>query len=274
MYDIEKTLFVTDLDGTLLRSDARISTFTADSVNECLRQGVKLAFATARSLHTAMKVVGQIDSCIPMILHNGAFIQRKSGEFLLKNIFDSASIKYIRSTLEKLKIPPIVYAIKGDKEFFSYVPETLTPEEIRFLETRRGDPRDNPISDENSLYDGEVFYISCLGRENILAKAYKEFDSRFTRIFQPDYYNGDFWLELLPGSSSKASAVLHLKKILGCEYIVAFGDAMNDISMFEVADESYAVANAVPELKAAATRIINSNDDDGVAKFMHEFILK
>ena len=76
MYDKEKTLFVTDLDGTLLRSDAALSDFTLRTVNELLSRRVKLAFATARSLHTAMKVVGEVDSKIPLILHNGAFIQK------------------------------------------------------------------------------------------------------------------------------------------------------------------------------------------------------
>lgn len=54
--------------------------------------------------------------------------------------------------------------------------------------------------------------------------------------------------------------------------MIAFGDAMNDIPMFEIADECYAVANAVPELKELATDVIESNEEDGVAKWlMHHF---
>ncbi len=57
---------------------------------------------------------------------------------------------------------------------------------------------------------------------------------------------------------------------MGIEYIVAFGDGKNDIEMFEIADESYAVENAIDELKAIATGIIESNDSDGVAKWLHK----
>ena len=68
---------------------------------------------------------------------------------------------------------------------------------------------------------------------------------------------------------SKASAVLQLKELLKADYVVAFGDGKNDIELFEIADESYAVKNAVEELKAIATGIIDSNDSDGVAKWLY-----
>lgn len=50
--------------------------------------------------------------------------------------------------------------------------------------------------------------------------------------------------------------------------IISFGDNLNDISMFLASDESYAVANAKQEVKERATGVIESNDDDGVAKFI------
>ena len=76
-------------------------------------------------------------------------------------------------------------------------------------------------------------------------------------------------MEIIPGTVSKANAILQLKKYLGADYIVAFGDGMNDLEMFELADESYAVENAVDELKAIATEVIDSNDSDGVARWLY-----
>ena len=52
--------------------------------------------------------------------------------------------------------------------------------------------------------------------------------------------------------------------------MISFGDAVNDIPMFEISDECYAVENAVEELKAAATGIIDSNENDGVANWLKE----
>ena len=56
--------------------------------------------------------------------------------------------------------------------------------------------------------------------------------------------------------------------LLICEKLVVFGDGKNDIDLFELADESYAVSNAHEDLKKYATAIISSNDEDGVAKWL------
>ena len=59
-YDLAKTLFVTDLDGTLLRSDGTLAEETAAAFNCMAAAGMKLTFATARSYHTAMLVAGAL----------------------------------------------------------------------------------------------------------------------------------------------------------------------------------------------------------------------
>ena len=72
----------------------------------------------------------------------------------------------------------------------------------------------------------------------------------------------------MPAQASKSDAIKKLKQIWGCTKVVSFGDSINDIPMFEVSDECYAVSNAVGELKRIATGIIESNDEDGVAKWL------
>ena len=74
----------------------------------------------------------------------------------------------------------------------------------------------------------------------------------------------------MSAKATKANAALQLKNILGCGRLVVFGDNRNDLSMFSVADECYAAANAVPELKEITTAVIGANDNDGVAKWILE----
>ena len=78
----------------------------------------------------------------------------------------------------------------------------------------------------------------------------------------------------MPQSSSKSNAVLRLKKYLNAEKVVVFGDGKNDVDMFNIADESYAVENAVEDLKKIATGIIGNNNDDSVAKWLELNILE
>ena len=72
----------------------------------------------------------------------------------------------------------------------------------------------------------------------------------------------------MPQNASKASAIVQLKQMLGCDHLVVFGDGINDIDMFQIADEAYAVENAVQELKDIANQVIEDNDHDGVARWL------
>ncbi|MEE3495490.1 MAG: HAD hydrolase family protein, partial [Butyrivibrio sp.] len=69
-----KTLYVSDLDGTLLRSDEQMSEYTNNTINRLVSEGMLFSYATARSLITAKKVTKGLNAKIPLIVYNGAFI--------------------------------------------------------------------------------------------------------------------------------------------------------------------------------------------------------
>ncbi|MDE5897578.1 MAG: HAD family hydrolase, partial [Clostridia bacterium] len=110
--------------------------------------------------------------------------------------------------------------------------------------------------------------FSCIDGAEKLAAVREALKEKFRCIFSKDIYSGEYWLEVMPESASKAHAANVLKELLGCDKLVCFGDNLNDIPMFEVADECYAVENAEEELKKIATGVIGGNDRDGVAKWL------
>ena len=69
---MEETLYLSDLDGTLLRSDQTLSARTCATVDRLVRAGVHFSYATARSIDTAARVTRGIGVDIPVIVHNGA----------------------------------------------------------------------------------------------------------------------------------------------------------------------------------------------------------
>lgn len=86
--------------------------------------------------------------------------------------------------------------------------------------------------------------------------------------FQQEIYRAEYWLEIMPKISTKANAILKLKEILKYDEVICFGDAINDLEMFKISNQSYAVENAVDQLKEQATAIIDSNENDGVANWL------
>ena len=264
-----RTLYVSDLDGTLLRSDQKTSGYTNRVINELVAGGMCFSYATARSYSTSHVVTAGMSASFPLIVYNGAFIRdNATGELLLKNSFDRAGAALLRDLTER-GISPIVYAFVDGQERFSYVPSTVNAPTGDFLRTRKGDMRDRPVTRPEELLDGEVFYVTCIGDPGLLGPVYARYAGVFRCVYQRDIYSGEQWLEIMPRNVSKAGAAVRLKELLGCGRLVAFGDGINDLDLFGIADEAYAVANAAPELKAAATGIIGSNDEDSVAKWLY-----
>lgn len=263
-----RTLYVSDLDGTLLRSDETTSSFTNHVINNLVAQGMLFSYATARSYVTASKVTCGLNARIPVIVYNGAFVMdNETGEILLSNFFEDDVKDLLRDLLQH-EVFPIVYAFVDGKEKFSYIDEKCTEGMRAYIDSRHGDHRDHPVECTEALFEGEIFYITCIDEKGKLEPLYEKYKSKYHAVFQRDIYTKTQWLEFMPRQASKSNAIRQLSKLLACDRVVVFGDGKNDVDMFRLADEGYAVHNAVDELKNAATAIIKSNDEDGVANWL------
>lgn len=266
----EKTLYVSDLDGTLLRRDGTLSPFTIQTINQLTEQGMLFSYATARSPVTAGKITEKIMPQIPVIVYNGVFILPNGGEEPLKSCcFQPEEVRYLLKLLGEREIFPIVYAMIQGKEKFSYWPEKRNDGMEAFLQSRKGDRRENPTT-RAGLGRGTPFYFTCIDEPARLEPVYDLLKGRFQCVYQKELYTGEPWLEIMPRQATKAQAVLELKKLLGCQKVVCFGDGLNDLPMFEAAEESYAVADACQPLKDAASAVIGSAEQDGVAQKLLE----
>ena len=263
-----KTLYVSDLDGTLLRGDETTSEYTNSTINTLTSQGMLFSYATARSLVTARKVTRGLNAHIPVIVYNGAFVMdHLTGEIMIANYFDE-TIQNVFAELFRNHIYPIVYSYLNGVEKFSFIEDKCTAGMRMFLNSRKGDIRTNAVADTEALTQGNCFYITCIDKPAVLEPFYEAYKDTFHCVYQEDLYTKEQWLEIMPKTASKSHAILQLKEFLTCDRLVVFGDGKNDTDMFDIADESYAVANAVDELKKKASAVIGSNQEDGVARWL------
>ena len=266
-----RTLYVTDLDGTLLNSNDQISQYSMEIINGLVAKGMQFTYATARSLVSASVVAKGLSTTIPVIAYNGALIVNPAtGEVISSLSFTGEEAARIREVLQEHGANPLVYAYVDGVERVSYVTGRENEGIRRYLEVRKGDRRFRPLEDETLLYQGNIFYFTCIADREELLPLYEIFkrDGRYRCTLQQELYRPEFFLEIMPEKASKAEAIKRLKEIWHCGKVVSFGDAVNDIPMFEISDECYAVANGVAELKACATGVIASNDGDGVARWL------
>ncbi|MDE5937529.1 MAG: HAD family hydrolase [Lachnospiraceae bacterium] len=269
-----RTLYVTDLDGTLLNSNDQISQYSIETINGLVAKGMQFTYATARSLVSASVVAKGLSTTIPVIAYNGALIiNPDTGGVISSLSFTEEEASYVSGVLRENGANPLVYAYVEGVERVSYVAGRENEGIRRYLDVRKGDRRFRPLEDETCLYQGDIFYFTCIADREELQGLYEIFseDERYRCTLQQELYRPEYFLEIMPKKASKAEAIKSLKEIWHCDRVVSFGDAVNDIPMFEISDECYAVANAVPELKACATGVIASNDEDGVAKWLLQY---
>ena len=210
-----------------------------------------------------------MDFKLPVIIFNGTFIMEpRSQRKLLSNLFTPQETRQMMKTLADEDLSPIANAFLDGEEKFSYITGKETRGIQKFLNQRRGDPRERPVSEREALYEGDVFHIVCIDEKPKLLCAFERLKGNFPCVLFHDDYTDETWLEVHPKNASKANAVLSLKALLNCDKVICFGDGKNDIPMFEIADECYAVANADDGLKTLATAVIESNENDGVAKWL------
>ena len=154
-----KTLYVSDLDGTLLTGEQILSPRTLEILNRLIGKGMHFAYATARSLITAKQATAGLSVKTPRVVYNGAFVMDgDSGEVLLQNYFPDHAGEILERLIAE-GIYPMVYSMRDGRETMAFLPDRATRGLQTFLETRRGDPRWTEVDEPHQLLEGDVFYI-------------------------------------------------------------------------------------------------------------------
>lgn len=265
-----KHLFITDMDGTLLNDESRVSKKSAEIITSLTRQGALITVATARTPATVEPLLEGIEIGLPAIVMTGAAMWDRSRQaYVNTHPFDSDADRQILSMLRQEGIEPFVYRFyDGAPLLHVYRNSPFSADDIRFIEERRVSGLKEFHIDQQMPDGGHTMLFFAMGPKGRIFAAADRIRqlgicsvSAFTDIFGED----TGILELFAPGVSKASAVTSLKKLTGADRLTVYGDNLNDLPMMAVADDSVAVANALPEVKAAATRTIAANTADAVA---------
>ena len=130
-----KTLFISDLDGTLLTSKENVSAYSLEELNEMIDgHGLLFTYATARSLNSAAKACWGLRQNLPVILYNGALIMEPwNRRMLYNNHFNEGQRAFLRSLFEKYDVWPLVYSFRGETERVSWIEGKETSGVRRYL---------------------------------------------------------------------------------------------------------------------------------------------
>ena len=267
-------LVVFDLDGTLLNRRSSISEDTATTLRQLADRGIAYTVATGRTLHGARDLLVGHGFELPFILKNGAMIWQPDAEdYSHKSLLTLEEIGYVVEVILKQDITPFIFTLGDDNHHIVYhVPLQSESEErlVRHLATKDL-VRLFPVSQLPA--EAKISNISAIGPLNAIeAIEHLIADETHLVAFAGTALEGGHlgWIDIHHSDASKGGAIEQLKQELGFTRVICFGDSDNDLSMFAMADESYAPANAKPVVKEAATAVIGHHDEDGIAEFLRQ----
>jgi len=268
-------VFVSDLDGTLLNAEGRISNENADRLNRLISNGLKFTIATARNFDSAGPILSRLQLNFPAILFNGACIAEvPSGRnWMGPKVIDQLVVDEMLSQSGEFGVKPLLYAF-NEKHFLFFQYPINEGTQI-YLNDLGGDIELKEFSGKFLDGDNIVYGMQWIGTNNELKDLYNSFNERVSENISL-YYSRDvsmpkyFWLQCLNKDSNKGSGLDNLAQSLGITLseLVVFGDNVNDIPMFKKAGKSIAMGNAREEVKKYANEVIGSNIENSLINYL------
>lgn len=272
-----KTLYITDMDGTLLDNSGNVSKHSAKLISELTESGATISVATARTPATVENILAETRTANDLVVMTGATLWSRSHEcFEGMHLLPQADVELMLNIFRQHRMHPFCYMMRDNAHLDVYhSANKLTEAEEAFVNMRRNlrlktfhlsEPC--PIESCHRV----VLFFGMGPKESIVSVAehLRRYSDCYISYYK-DTYIADLWfLEIFAPGVSKAAGVAQLKKHLGADRVVAFGDNLNDIPMLKMADMAVVVENGLPEVKAIADKVIGPNTDDAVARFIAE----
>lgn len=269
-------LFVTDLDGTLLNSNKEVSIKSTEILNKLIDNGVNFTVATARTPATVVDLLQDVNLKLPAVLMNGVLLYDiKEEKYINIKEIGKDTVDKVFDVLNKFDKNAMVYGIRNN-HLWVYHKEFEYSWEYDFYKERADRKQKTFLKVENyqeCINESKVINFIVFDKYEKIKGIYdelKKIDEISVEYYEDIYEKGCYFLEAYSAEASKANGIKLLSDYIEHDKLICFGDNLNDIPMFELADECYATANAVERVKEISTDVIGSCDEDGVALFMEK----
>jgi len=240
-------MIATDLDGTLLRDDKSISERTLSALMRCRERGIKTVYATGRDKSATQLVAFEYFDGV--VRNNGA--SAYFGDTLLYS--RPMPIESIRELL--IACDRAGYKVAAERNGVHYA--NFTPPDEWSVPSKKVDFSEHTL-------DAEKVYIIVDSPEVVTSVRRYISGGLYLCVTRDDF------VMVMHKEATKSSAISALAKHWGIlqSEIVSFGDDINDIDLLRYSGIGVAMGNALPDVKAVANQICDTNENDGVAKWL------
>ena len=257
-----RTLYVSDLDGTLLGDDSRLSAETVSTLNRIIGElGGLFTVATARTPATVVPLMQQVHARLPYIVIGGSAMWNPMlGAYEHTHGIDEATVDAVADVFDRHGAHPFIYRRHGNSMLHTHHYGPMSAQEQRFVAERQHlslkrfflNDRDYRHSDDEALL---IFSMNKYATLSTIADDLRATVPTCSVMVYHDIFRC-------------------LARKVGAARVVVFGDNLNDIAMLQAADYSVAVENAFPEVKAIASEVIGPNTAHSVAHWIEADLIQ
>jgi Cof subfamily protein (haloacid dehalogenase superfamily) len=261
-----------DLDGTLVDSSGSIHPLVQDSIQWLHDAGILVGIATGRPWFAAKSIAKLLKVSAPCLSFSGALINDP-------NIWTPLYSK----GLEEQQVRNIIHYCREKQWYLElYDSETYYSENHTELSSMHAEylQTSAEIVDFNTHVGGKREYLKAVvifeakPSESALRDLSERIPDMEMNIAQGASHPDIYFLNLTHSNAGRLSGLNQICSTLGCtpREIMAFGDSSSDVPFLSSVEWGVAMGNASDEVKSAARYTISSVEEQGIYRFLHEFL--
>jgi len=284
-------LIVTDMDGTLLNENVEISKRATEAILRAQNAGLDFAIATGRTVDSGYSLAQEQGITCPFIELNGARMFDRNEDLQFTRAIDKENTKALIDTLENYGIhnefitqdatfsnKTLEEYIESFKDVFQSINRSLTDEEaVEIIRDRLASLKIQTVDNYDFLYqDPNIDVLKALVNATDDLSILDEIKNKIEKN-QPDLIvtsasMNNIEVNNIHANKGKAVAEYAASQGYKPSEVITIGDNINDLTMLEWAEHSYAVANARTEAKEVATYLAPSHTEDAVAQIIERVL--
>ena len=266
-------LLAIDVDGTLVNSNDELSSDTCEALRRAGEAGIRIVLATGRRYGHTLHLVEPLGIKVPLVTAGGALVKDPADHrTLYRAEFDQHALCRMMEIIDRRGYDFVVNAdtYTDGFDFYQRSAEARHTYMSEYFALNPGRGRVRPDLIDNP--PSGIFAGFAMGSREEMVDIEQRLHGSLpgwlsTHVLRSPRYHG-FMCELAPASVTKWSAIRRLAAAWGIDEhaICAVGDDVNDIAMIRAAGLGVAMGNALPEVKAAADRVADTHDNDGLVQ--------
>ena len=279
-------LIASDMDGTLLNDDHMISEGNLKAIRKAQEMGRHFTIVTGRDYGAVKSYLEECDLKCECILSNGAEYRDVNGNVIESVYMNKTSVKIVFDILNEAGLciqlmtnhGSYVSNKESDKKaiidrFKLFNPKMNEEEVAEFVEKFHEERGMKYIDDVYEILESNVEILKIVTFDNdekLIANLKDKLKESTNDLAVASTFSND--IEISDIKAQKGLILAKTIKKMGIDKseVIVLGDSFNDYSMFTEFENSYAMENAIPEIKEIAKYITDSNNNDGVAKAIYK----